>query len=140
VVHALPYVAVALILFGATVAVFRIGNSDPDWEERWGDLDPSDRTRIKASVESGALLADPEEIELAAGLARRSRSGVEFGDIAAVIVAGLGVALIVAGLAADLLVLVVFGGLFLLVGLFGLRTELQLGRNLRDVISRARGV
>jgi hypothetical protein len=140
VVHALPYVAVALILLGATVAVFRIGNSDPDWEERWRDLDPSDRTRIKTSVESGALLADPEEIALAAGLARRSRSGVEFGDIAAVIVAGLGVALIVAGLAADLLVFVIFGGLFLLVGLFGLRTELQLGRNLRDVISRARGV
>jgi hypothetical protein len=139
VVHALPYVAVALILLGATVAMFRIGNNDPDWEERWRDLDPSDRTRIKAAVRSGALLADPGEIELAAGLARRSRGEIEFGDIAAVILAGVGVALIVAGLAADLLVPIVFGGLFLLVGLFGLRTELQLGRNLREVISRARG-
>ena len=125
-VNVLPYVGVALIFLGATVAIFRVGNSDPDWEERWRSLDPSDRTRIKAAVRSGALLADPEEIELA--------------DIAVVIIACLGVALIVAGLAAGLFVLVVFGGLFVLVGLFGLRTELQLGRNLRDVISRARGV
>jgi hypothetical protein len=139
VVHVLPYVAIALILLGVTVAMFRIGNSDPDWEERWRNLDPADRTRIQAAVRSGALLAHPDEIELAAGLARRSRAEIEFGDVAAVIVAGTGVALIVAGLAADLLVLVVFGGLFLLVGLFGLRTELQLGRNLREVISRGRG-
>jgi hypothetical protein len=139
VIHALPYVGVALILLGATVVLFRVGRSDPDWEERWRNLDPADRTRIKAAVQSGALLADPEEIDLAAGLARRSQGEVEFGDVAAVIVACLGTALTVAGLLTDLLVLVVFGGLFLLVGLFGLRTELQLGRNLREVISRARG-
>jgi hypothetical protein len=139
VVNVLPYVGVALIFLGATVAIFRVGNSDPDWEERWRSLDPSDRTRIKAAVRSGALLADPEEIELAAVLARRSRWGVEIADIAVVIIACLGVALIVAGLAAGLLVLVVFGGLFVLVGLFGLRTELQLGRTLREVMSRGRG-
>lgn len=139
-VHALPYTAIAIILVGMLVALFRDRGSDPLWEQRWRDLRPADRKRIEAAVSSGALLADPEEIEIAAGLARKKKALVGFGDVTSAIVSVSGVALIVAGLIADTLVPVVFGALFLLRGLWALVTELRIGRNLREVISRSRGL
>jgi hypothetical protein len=139
VLHALPYVAVAAIFVGLLVVLSQDRDSDPLWEQRWRDLGPADRKRIEAAVNSGALLADPEEIEIAAGLARKKRPLVGFFDLALAIVCGLGVALIVAGLIADTPFLVVFGCLFLLRGLWALVTELRIGRNLREVISRAPG-
>jgi hypothetical protein len=81
----------------------------------------------------------PEEIEIAAGLARKKKALVGFIDLASAIVSSLGMALIVAGAVADTPVLIVFGALFLLRGLWALGTEIRIGRNLRDVISRARG-
>jgi hypothetical protein len=139
VVHALPYVAVAAIFVGLLVALSRDRDSDPLWEQRWRDLGPADRKRIEAAVNSGALLADPEEIEIAAGLARKKKALVGFFDLVSAVISGLGVALIIAGLVADTPVLVVFGCLFLLRGLWALVTELRIGRNLREAISRSRG-
>ncbi|HEX3362462.1 MAG TPA: hypothetical protein VHS74_15815 [Solirubrobacterales bacterium] len=137
--HALPYVAVAAIFVGLLVVLSQGRDSDPLWEQRWRDLGPADRKRIEAAVSSGALLADPEEIEIAAGLARKKKALVGFIDLASAIVSGLGVALIVAGLIADTPVLVAFGCLFLLRGLWALVTDIRIGRNLREAISRARG-
>jgi hypothetical protein len=139
VVHALPYVAVAAIFIGLLVVLSQDRDGDPLWEQRWRDLGPADRKRIEAAVSSGALLADPEEIEIAAGVARRNRTFVGFIDLVSAIVCGLGVALITAGLIADTPILIVFGCLFLLRGLWALVTELRIGHNLREVISRSRG-
>jgi hypothetical protein len=135
----LPYVAVAAIFLGLLVVLSQDRDGDPLWEQRWRDLGPADRKRIEAAVSSGALLADPEEIEIAAGLARKKKALVGFIDLASAVVSGLGVALIVAGMIADTPVLVVFGALFLLRGVWSLVTEIRTGRNLREVISRARG-
>lgn len=137
--HALPYVAVAAIFVGLLVVLSQDRDADPLWEQRWRDLGPADRKRIEAAVISGALLADPEEIEIAAGLAHKKRALVGFIDLASAIISGLGVALIVAGMIADTLILVVFGALFLLRGLWAFVTEIRIGRNLREVISRGRG-
>jgi hypothetical protein len=139
VLHALPYVAVGAIFVGLLAVLAQDRDDDPLWEQRWRDLGPADRKRIEAAVSSGALLADPEEIEIAAGLARKKRALVGFVDLSLAIISGLGVALIVAGLIADTPVLVVFGCLFLLRGLWALVTELRVGHNLREAISRARG-
>ena len=138
--HALPYVAVAVIFVGLLVVLSQSRDGDPVWEQRWRDLGAADRKRIERAVRSGALLADPEEIELAAGLARKQKALVGFIDLASVIASGLGVALIVAGMIADTPILVVFGCLFLLRGLWALITEIRIGRNLRETISRARGL
>jgi hypothetical protein len=130
----LPYVAIALIAVVATVALFRIGDDDPIWTERWQALTPEARRRIRASVRTGSLLADPEEIQLAAGLARRRRATLVLGEAWAVVVAGLGVALIVAGFLNDFIPGVVIGVLFVLVVLIGLRSE----NSVREVMSRGR--
>ncbi len=65
-VHALPYVAVAAIFIGLLVVLSQNRDSDPLWEQRWRDLGAADRKRIEAAVSSGALLADQDEIEIAA--------------------------------------------------------------------------
>jgi hypothetical protein len=66
-------IAIAVIFLVAVVAIWRTGDDDPTWEERWRELSAADRTRISAAARSGSLLASPEEIELAAGFARRDR-------------------------------------------------------------------
>jgi hypothetical protein len=78
VLHALSYLAVAAIFVGLIVALAMDRGSDPLWEQRWRDLGGADRKRIEAAVRSGALLADPEEIEIAAGLARRKGRTSDF--------------------------------------------------------------
>src|ERR1700753_3998606 len=66
--------ALALIVVLAFVAVWLVKDEDPDWNRRWNELSPSDRARIAKAARSGALLAPQEEIDRAAGFARRERS------------------------------------------------------------------
>jgi hypothetical protein len=131
----LPYVAIALIAIGATVAVFQLGDDDPTGTERWRSLSPAARKRIRRSVRTGALLADPEEIEVAAELAHRARSVRIFMEVWAIILVGLGIGLIVAAIVANFVFPAIIGAFFLLGGLWGLHPE----NDYREVISRGRG-
>lgn len=128
-------IAIAAILVVAVVIALRIEAVDPTWEGHWRELSAADRARIAAATRSGALLADPDEIDLAAGYARRYR-GRTSRDLLSFIWIPLGAALIIAGLLADSAILVVFGGIFGAGGLWGLGRSLQLDRNLREAISR----
>jgi hypothetical protein len=131
----LPYAAIALIALAVGVSLFRTRDDDPTWTERWKSLSPTARRRITTSVRTGALLADPEEIEVAAELARRRHAMRIFTDVWAFIVAGLGTALVIAGLVANLLFLVIFGGFFLIGGVWVFRSE----SSLREIMYRGRG-
>jgi hypothetical protein len=128
-------IALAAILVGAVVIVLRLEAEDPTWEERWHELSAADRTRIAAAARSGALLADPEEIDLAAGYARRYR-GRYAGERLGFVPILIGVGLIIAGLVADNAISVVFGLFFGVGGLWGFSRSLQLNRNLCETISR----
>jgi len=66
-------IALALIVLFAFLLVWRKEGDDPVWQERWRALSPADRTRIARAARSGALLSSQEEIELAAGYARRDQ-------------------------------------------------------------------
>lgn len=54
-------------------AYLRTGK-DPEWERRWSQLPRLQREQIAKAVQQGLSLTDPEEAELAAGLARQQRS------------------------------------------------------------------
>ena len=125
----------AAILIGAVVIMLRLEAEDPTWEERWDDLSAADRARIAAAARSGALLADPEEIDLAAGYARRYR-GRNSRDRLGFVPILLGAGLIIAGLVADNAIPVAFGVFFGVGGLWGFSHSLQLDRDLRETISR----
>jgi hypothetical protein len=99
-----------------------VKDDDPEWLERWKTLSPAERTRIAAATRSGALLASHEEIELAAGFARRDRRRLSPWTLANVIRLLLGIALIAGGLAADSIILLVFGVLFLFGGIWARAT------------------
>jgi Flp pilus assembly protein TadB len=139
VVDALPYVAIALIAIGAAVVFFQVGDDDPEWTQRWQALEPAERKRIRQAVRTGALLADPEETELAAGLARRERGTDRFNAVAPLILVGLGIAVIVAGLIANLLYVIILGVVFVLRGAWSVRRGLQTDSHNREAISRGRG-
>jgi hypothetical protein len=128
--------ALLAILVAAAVLVFRDRVDDSSWEERWRALSPADRARLAAAARSGALLADPEEIELAAGYARhRSRRDSPY-FLRVVGTAVVGVVLLVAGLVHGSVVLIAFGA-FLLIGmLLGFRRELLTALNLHETASR----
>jgi hypothetical protein len=128
-------IAIGGILVAAIVIALGIEAEDPSWEERWLDLSTADRARLAAAARSGALLPDPDEIDLAAGYARRYR-GRNSRERLGFISVPLGAALIVAGLVTDNAILVVFGVFFGAGGLWGLSHSLQLDRNLREAISR----
>ena len=87
---------------------------------RWGALSPADRARIAAAARSGSLLASEEEIELAAGFARRDRRRRRPTRLIAAIDLPLGALLILGGLVADAGIFIAFGALFLLLGLLRL--------------------
>jgi hypothetical protein len=134
-------IAIAVIFLGAVVAVWKVGgDEDLPWEERWRDLPPADRARITAAARSGALLASEEEIELAAGFARRDRRRRgPFSFLYAVRIP-VGLILIDGGLLAHSLLFLLFGTAFLLAGLWSLRRTLQISRAEREAISRDRRV
>lgn len=113
--HDLPDIAIALIVLGAFVLVWRTEGDDPIWRERWRALSPADRARIARAARSGSLLASEDEIQLAAGIA-----------------------LIAGGLVADAPVFVFFGALFLFGGIWLLIKGRRTARNLRAAIARDR--
>ena len=129
-------IAIALILLGAFVLVWRTEGDDPIWEERWRALSAADRSRIARAARSGDLLASEEEIELAAGYARRDRRRQLPYALALGIRLPLGIALIAGGLLADSGVFIVFGVLFAIAGLRGLASGFRLRRGLLETISR----
>lgn len=130
--------AIVVILGIGIVLAFRRDdeNEDPEWEARWRDLTPADRSRIKAAARTGALLADPEETELAAGFARHDHRLLAVYNLAAAASVAAGAALMVAGIVADSLVFVIGGGVFLLRGLWAFHLDFQAARNFREAISR----
>jgi hypothetical protein len=136
----LPYVAIALIALFAAVLVFRVGNGDPDWEARWERLTPSDRARITTAVRAGSPLADPEEIQLAAGLARRSIRVDNGAFVPRLILAvGIGASVLIAGVVADNVYLVAFSAVFILPTAWTARRALRTNHNLREAIARGHG-
>lgn len=69
----------ALFVFLLLVALralytHRRSKPDPEWEQRWASLPQLQRDHIAETVRQGTPLADPEEAEMAAGLARRQHS------------------------------------------------------------------
>jgi hypothetical protein len=136
VLHDLPDIALALIVIGAFVLVWRNEGEDPLWQARWSALTPAERNRIAAAARSGKLLATDEDIELAAGYARRARRRRLPYAVAEVIRIPLGIALIAGGLLADSLIFILFGALFLFGGIWALIRGARLRHNLRETISR----
>jgi hypothetical protein len=138
VLHYLPHIIIALLVLGAFVLVWRAEGDDPLWEARWRGLSPAEQARIAAAARSGALLSSEEEVELAAGFARRDRRRRRPTRLIAAIDVPIGLLLILGGLVTHELIFSAFGALFLLLGLFRLHRARQVGRGLRETISRHR--
>ena len=136
--HYLPHIAIALIVLGAFVTVWRREGDDPLWQQRWSALSPAERVRLAAAARSGALLASQEEIELAAGFARRDRRRRRPTRLIAAFDLPVGVVLVLGGLVASAPIFIAFGALFLILGLFRLLRARRIGRGLRETISRDR--
>jgi hypothetical protein len=136
--HYLPHILIAAIVLAAFVMVWRTEGDDPLWQERWRALSPTEQARIAAAARSGSLLASEEEIELAAGFARRDRRRRGPYTLIYAIRLPLGIALVAGGLVADSIVFIVFGVLFILVGLWSLGSERRVARAEREAIDRAR--
>ena len=134
-------IAIAVIFLAAVVAVWKVGGDvDPTWEERWRALSPADRARISDAARSGSLLASEEEIELAAGFARRDRRRRGPYTFLYAVRIPIGLVLIAGGLVAHSLLFLLFGAAFLLAGLWSLRRTFQISRAEREAISRDRRV
>jgi hypothetical protein len=140
VLHFLPHIIIVLIVLGAFVAVWRTEGDDPLWQARWAALSPTERTRIASAARSGDLLASQEEIELAAGFARRDLRRRRPARLISAIDIPIGALLILGGLVTHVLVFSAFGAGFLLLGLFRLHRSRQVGRGLRETISRDHGL
>jgi hypothetical protein len=138
VLHYLPHIAIALIVLGAFVLVWRAEGDDPLWQARWRALDPDERSRIAAAARAGDLLASQEEIELAAGFARRDRRRRRPQRLISAIDLPVAAILILGGLVTGTALFTVFGVAFLLLGLFRLRRAHRIGRGLRETIDHAR--
>jgi Flp pilus assembly protein TadB len=134
--HWLPDACIAAVLLTAFVVAYRVKDDDPEWLERWKALSPADRTRIAAAARSGALLASQEEIELAAGFARRDRRRNGRWTLVNIARLLLGIVLVVAGIVADSIVFIVFGAVFLIAGLWTARYSHNLARAERETIAR----
>lgn len=65
---------VGLLLARRGIQAYRRTGKDPEWERRWSQLPQLQREHIAKAVKQGLPLTDPEEAELAAGLARQQRS------------------------------------------------------------------
>jgi hypothetical protein len=138
VLHYLPHIAVALVVLAAFVMVWRAEGDDPTWQLRWAALPPDERVRLAAAARSGSLLGSQEEIELAAGFARRDRRRRRPARLIAAIDVPVGAVLTLGGLVTHVAVFSVFGALVLVLGLFRLRRARRVGRGLRETIARDR--
>jgi Flp pilus assembly protein TadB len=65
---------IGLLLALRSIQAYLRTGKDPDWERRWNQLPQLQREHIAKAVRQGIPLTDPEETELAAGLARQQRS------------------------------------------------------------------
>lgn len=131
-------ITLALIVLGAFVGVWLVKDDDADWKRRWAELSPAERSRLAAAARSGTLLASQEDIELAAGFARRDRRRRGPYWLLYSIRIPLGIALIAGGLVADSLLFLIFGVVFLLGGLWSTRSTFRIARAERETISRDR--
>jgi len=136
--ESLTDILVVVIAAIAFVALFRVGNDmdDPAWEERWRELSPAERARFARAARTGSLLASQEEIELAAGFARRDlrrRAPFTMSYVARV---AIGLAFLAAGLIADSILLPVAAAFFLGGGLWALSTDSRVARAERETITR----
>jgi hypothetical protein len=138
VLHYLPHIAIALIVLAAFVTVWRAEGDDPIWQARWAALSRADRARIVAAARAGDLLASQDEIELAAGFARRDRRRRRPGRLISALDTPIGLVLVLGGLITHVLAFTAFGAFFTLLGLYRLRRAHQIGRGLRETISRGR--
>jgi hypothetical protein len=132
-------IAIAVIFLAAVVTAGKAGSdADPTWEERWRALSPADRARLAAAARSDSLLASQEEIELAAGFARRDRRHRGPYTFLHAVRIPVGLVLIAGGLLAHSLLFLLFGAAFFLAGLWSLRRTFQISRAERETISRDR--
>jgi hypothetical protein len=138
VLHYLPHIAIALIVLGAFVTVWRREGDDPLWRQRWNELPPPERRRLVAAARAGTILASQDEIELAAGYARRDRRRGRPARVIAAFDVPIGVILILGGLVAGVPLFVAFGAFFLALGLFRLIRSYRAAQGLRETISRDR--
>ena len=136
----LLYATLALIVLVAFVMIWRVEGDDPAWAERWRALSPAERARIARAARSGALLASQEEIELAAGFARRDRRGRTPYTLRLMATIPVGGILIVGGILADSVALIAFGTVVLLGGLWSIRGTERLSRAERETIARDRAL
>jgi Flp pilus assembly protein TadB len=140
VLHYLPH---ALVLAAVLVA-FYLGNrrrpEDASWEARWNELPAEDRIRLAAAARSGALLAEPEEMSLAAGFARRERRRRAPGALLASLDLPIAAILILGGLVTGIALFLIAGIFFLLLALWRLIRHRRVSRGLRETISRDHSV
>jgi hypothetical protein len=140
VLHYLPH---ALVLVAVLVAFFlanRRRPGDAGWEARWEQLPAAERVRLAAAARSGALLAEPEEIGLAAGFARRERRRRAPGALLASLDLPIATVLILGGLVTGIALFLLAGVFFLLLALWRLVRHRRVSRGLRETISRDRDV
>jgi hypothetical protein len=136
VLHYLPHIAIALIVFASFVMVWRTEGDDPVWKARWDALSPAERIRLSRAARSGELLASQEEIELAAGFARRDLRRRRPHRLISAFDLPAGVALVLGGLVTHVLLFTIFGAAFIVLGLLRLRRGRKVRRGLRETISR----
>ncbi len=127
-------------MLGAFVLVWRAEGDDPLWLARWNALSPAERARLAAAARSGTLLASEEEIELAAGFARRDRRRRRPARLIASLDVPIGAVLVVGGLVTGVLLFTLFGALFFLLGLIRLYRAHRVARGLRETIARHRSL
>jgi hypothetical protein len=136
VLNDLPDIAIALIVLAAFVLVWRTEGDNPVWKARWDALSPADRIRISRAARSGELLSSQEEIELAAGFARRDLRRRRPHRLISAFDVPVGIALIAGGLVAHVLFFTIAGAAILLMGLVRLRRSRRTAGRLRETISR----
>jgi hypothetical protein len=136
---ALPEIIVALIVLGAFVLVWRAEGDDPIWLARWNGLPPAERARIAEAARSGELLASQDDVELAAGFAKRDRRRRRPNRLIATIDAPVGLVVLLGGIVAHVTLFIVFGVLILGLALIRLRRARRVSRGLRETIARGRG-
>jgi hypothetical protein len=132
-------IAIALVVLGAFVLVWRREGDDPLWLARWNGLSPGERARIAAAACSGEPLASEDEVELAAGFARRDRRRRRPSRLLAAIDAPVGLIVLLGGIVVGSAVFIAFGALILAFSLLRLARARRLNRGLRETISRSRG-
>jgi len=133
-ISSLVVFALAAVLLATLVIMSRI-EKDKGWKKRWHKLSRADRTRIGAAARSGALLADPEEAELAAKLPRYERTDRAVRDLQGIILLATGALVLINE---SFFIFTIVGVFNAGAGLWILRNPPQTARNLRHAIFQSR--